>query len=131
MKFLAVWIVSQALIGCTSPGPVELKAPAGPVTVLVDISGPEAGPTLKDCVRLRFRDAQTKMPVIVQTPASNAMKWAVGWSDANTVVLYSSDVGILAYDFTGGIAKERPANDAEKEAARAAYQKKYASVPEM
>lgn len=123
--------VSLALIGCTRPGPVELKAPVGPLTVLVDISGPEAGPTRKDCVRLCFRDATMGKPVIVQTPASNTMKWAVGWSDADTIVLYSSDVGILAYDFTEGTAKEHPANEAEKESARAAYRKKYADVPGM
>lgn len=57
------------------------------------------------------------------------MKWAVGWNDADTVVLYSSDVGMLAYDFTDGAVKERPANKAEKESARAAYRKKYASTP--
>ncbi len=46
-------------------------------------SGPEAGPTREDCVRLCFRDATTGKPVIVQTPASNTMKWAVGWNDSD------------------------------------------------
>jgi len=131
MKLLAVLTVLLSLVGCSRSGPVEFQAPTGPLTVLVEISGPEAGPTRKDCVRLCFRNALTGKQVIEQTPASNAMKWAAVWSDADTFALFSSDVGIVAYDFTHGSITERPASETEKEAARAAYRKKYADSPGM
>lgn len=33
----------------------------------------------------------------VSTGASNNMKWAIGWLDDDTIVLYSSDIGTYAY----------------------------------
>jgi len=33
----------------------------------------------------------------VNTGASNNMKWATGWVDESTIVLYSSDIGTYAY----------------------------------
>ena len=37
------------------------------------------------------------------TGASDAMKWAVGWTPTeDVVVLYSSDIGTIAYDIENG-----------------------------
>ncbi len=33
----------------------------------------------------------------IPTSASNRMRWAVGWHDDSTIVLYSSDIGVTAW----------------------------------
>jgi hypothetical protein len=41
------------------------------------------------------------------------------------LILYSSDIGIYAYEIHDGVISERLANAAEQEIGRKAYQEKY------
>ncbi len=67
--------------------------------------------------------------VTFQTGASDYQKWAIAWSPSGSLVLYSSDIGIYAYDIKDGKIDERSPTDAESEVARDAYQKKYHKKP--
>ena len=92
------------------------------------VSGDEAGPTRRLCVRLRILNTKTQKESVFQTGASNNSKWAVGWR-GDVLVLFSSDTGIYAYDLVADAITERPANDDEAEVGRQAYEKKYGKRP--
>lgn len=71
----------------------------------------------------------TKAEIQFQTGASNSQKWALDWARGDIIVLYSSDIGVYAYELTGGKIVERLANEDEKEVGRNAYEKKYGKRP--
>jgi hypothetical protein len=108
---------------------VPILSPSGAFSARTEISGDEAGPTRRLCVRLRVTNIPAKREIAFQTGASDVQKWAVGWSPSNSLVLYSSDVGIMAYDIKDGQMVERMPDAAEQEVARKAYEQKYGTKP--
>lgn len=104
-------------------------SPSGAFSARTEISGDEAGPTRRLCVRLRVTDIVANREIIFQTGASDAQKWAVGWSPSNSLVLYSSDVGTMVYDIKDGQIVERIPDPTEQEVARKAYEHKYGTKP--
>ncbi len=116
------------IAGCSRP-PAPLVSPSGAFSARAEISGNEAGPTRRLCVRLRVTDIPAKREITFQTGASDVQKWAVGWSPSNSLVLYSSDVGTMAYDIKNGQIAERMPDATEQEVARKAYEQKYGTKP--
>ena len=114
---------------CTQRGPSSVSSPSGFYTVQTEISGDEAGPTRRLCVKLKVTEIHTKKEIVFQTGASDVQKWALGWSPDNAVVLYSSDRGIYSYEIRDGAIHERPANQEEQEVGRNAYEVKYGKRP--
>lgn len=112
------------ITGC-SRSSAPLASPSGAFSVTTEISGDEAGPTRRLCVRLKIIDASAKSEIAFQTGASDMQKWAVAWSPSNSLVLYSSDIGTLAYDIKGAHIVERAPDATEQEVGRQAYEKKY------
>ena len=94
-----------------------------------EISGEEAGPTRRFCVRLKIKNISTGGELTFQTGASTVQKWAIGWSPKDVLVLYSSDAGIFAYEVREGRITERRADTTEEEIGRAAYERKYGRRP--
>jgi hypothetical protein len=107
----------------------SITSPSGLLIATPEISGEEAGPTRRQCVRLKVKDTQTQQVYTFQTGASDYQKWALTWSPPGTLVLYSSDIGISAYDVKSGQIIERDANSQEQELSRQAYEKKYGEHP--
>ena len=114
--------------GCSRQA-APLVSPSGAYSVATEISGDEAGPTRRLCVRLRVTDLVASREITFQTGASDVQKWAAAWSSSNALVLYSSDIGTMAYDIKDGRVTERVPAAAELEVGRKAYQQKYGSRP--
>jgi hypothetical protein len=114
---------------CSRYEPAPLMSPSGVWTAGTEISGSEAGPARRACVRLKINEVQAKREISYQTGASNGQKWAIAWSPAGSLVLYSSDVGIMAYDIKGHQIVERAADRAEEQVGREAYRRKYGKSP--
>ena len=121
-------LMAVFMSGC-SRKEASITSPSGLLIAAPEISGEEAGPTRRHCVRLRIKDTQTQQEHTFQTGASDYHKWALTWSASGTLVLYSSDIGISAYDIKSGQIVERDANTQEQELARQAYEKKYGQRP--
>ena len=85
--------------------------------------------TRRFCVKLVVTEVATGRKIGFQTGASDTMKWALAWSPKNVLVLYSSDIGISAYDIEGGKIIERPPDHDEEEIGREAYKAKYGTRP--
>jgi hypothetical protein len=118
------------VVGCARPAPTALVSPSGAFSATTEISGSqETDATRRHCVRLKVQDVQAAREITFQTAASNVHKWAIAWAPSGALVLYSSDIGILAYDIDAGQIIERTANDGESEAAREAYREKYGHAP--
>lgn len=125
---IRILMLCLLLVGCSRPA-TPIVSPSGAFTARTEISGDEAGPTRRLCVRLRIMDVHAKREITFQTGASDVQKWAAAWSPANTLVLYSSDVGTSAYDIRDGQIMERAPDADELEVARNAYEKKYGKRP--
>ena len=106
-----------------------MASPSGEYSAQTEVSGDEAGPTRRLCVKLKVTDVRAKKEMIFQTEASDTQKWALGWAPNSVIVLYSSDVGIHAYEIHDGAISERAADAVEQEVGRAAYEKKYGTRP--
>ncbi len=118
------------ITGCSArPIAPPLISPSGAFAVTTEISGAEAGPSDRYCVRLKVRETKTGRVMTFQTGASDVQKWAIAWSPSDSLVLYSSDIGILAYDIKNGQIVERSPDDAERKVAREAYRRKYDQQP--
>ena len=105
------------MAGCGSSSVGPLTSPSG---AFIAHAGSSAESPL---IVLRVQETRTKREITFQTGASDIQKWAIAWSPANTLVLYSSDIGIYAYEVKDGKLVERLANDSEKEVGRSAYRK--------
>jgi hypothetical protein len=117
------------LPACSRLARSALLSPSGAYSVTTELSGDEAGPTRRLCVRLRFTSAAAKREITFQTSASDVQKWAIAWSPGDSLVLYSSDIGSYAYEIENGIVLERLANDQEQAVGRQAYEAKYGRKP--
>ena len=104
-------------------------SPSGKFTVRTVISGDEAGPTRRLCVKMVVANTATRNEMIFQSGASDTQKWALAWAPTNSLILYSSDIGTSAYDIEDSKIIERPATPEEQEFARKAYEKKYGKRP--
>ena len=122
-------ICAVLVIGCSRQTASPLSSPSGAFIVSPEISGAEAGPTRRGCVLLQITDTKNKRTLRLQTGASDYQKWALAWSPTDTLVLYSSDIGTLAYDVQSGQILEREPSPAEKDFGREAYEKKYGKRP--
>ncbi|HVU17514.1 MAG TPA: hypothetical protein VHD32_11345 [Candidatus Didemnitutus sp.] len=128
-------VVVIALVAFEKPvakaEPLTLALPLdnGAYVVSTDISGPDAGPTRRNCVVLHVTEKETGKEMVFQTAASNQMKWALDWSAPQTLVLYSGDVGVGAYDIKDGKIISRTATEAEQAVARKAYERRYGRRP--
>lgn len=129
MKRLLLLCFAIALVSCSQAEPKAITSPSGAYSAKTEISGDEAGPTRRICVRLRVVEVATKKEMQFQTAASDRMKWAMEWSPKSSLVLYSSDAGTTAYDVHNGSIVERVATEEEKEVGRHAYEKKYGNKP--
>lgn len=129
MRMFLLCIVIAGCSRASRPVSVPLASPSGEFSVTTEISGEEAGPTRRFCVRLKLKDAQTSRETSFQTGASDAQKWALAWSPSGAIVLYSSDIGTRAYDIKDGQIIERSPDKAEKDVARRAYKEKYSRQP--
>lgn len=128
MRFFALTVMSLFLAACTPRSSERIDSPNGSYTVWAEISGNEADPTRRMCVRLKIEDKTTKAVKAFQTGASDYSAWAIGWQ-GDAVVLYSSDIGTYAYDIGPDSIHERAANLDEEMAGRSAYEKKYDRRP--
>jgi hypothetical protein len=129
MKYILLLTTIIVMAACSGRSSYAATSPSGQYTVRTEISGDEAGPTRRLCVRLRLTDNRTNKEIIFQTGASDVQKWAMNWSPTNTLVLYSSDIGIHSYEVHDGAITERIATPEEQEIGRAAYEKKYGKRP--
>lgn len=126
---MRVLLLCLLIAGCSRPAALPLASPSGAFAVTTEISGEEAGPTRRYCVRFKVKDVQTAREMTFQTGASHGQKWAIAWSPSGSLVLYSSDIGTRAYDIGGGRISERSPDNAEEEVARGAYRAKYGKQP--
>lgn len=94
--FLAISIF---ICSCTMRKPAEfLESPSGLYKLKVDINGDKSDEKKYNCVLLTVCDSTYKYMSSLQTGASNAMRWAVGWYPSkDTVILNSKDIGTYAY----------------------------------
>lgn len=123
-----LFLICLLLVGCSRQA-APLVSPSGAFSAATEISGDEAGPTRRLCVRLRVTDIVARREITFQTGASDVQKWAAAWSPSNSLVLNSSDIGTMAYDIRDGRIAERVPDAAELEVGRKAYAKKYGSRP--
>jgi len=121
-------LITLFCVGCGRSGPRVATSPDGELEVRTEISGDEAGPTMRLCVVLIFEDSEGREKRI-QTGASDTMKWALDWHDSGTLILYSSDIGTTAYDLDGLKVSERRPNEEEMNTGRKAYKERYGRLP--
>lgn len=129
MKLLLLFLCALTLVSCSRRTSGPAISPSGLYSVETDVPGESAGPTRRLCIRLKIHEIPSQKTFVFQTGASNTQKWAIGWSPNNVLILYSSDIGIYAYETRDGIIMERPAAEDEKEIGRDAYEKKFGQKP--
>jgi hypothetical protein len=129
MKSNVLFFLIFMIAFCTHAISDGINSPSGLYSVIAEISGEEAGPTRRLCVRLKVTEVTTKKEMIFQTGASDVQKWAISWSAKNVIVLYSSDIGTHSYIIKNGKIIEHQANEDEKEVGRRAYEEKYGKRP--
>lgn len=128
--FVLIAVVGILVVVYNSWAIAAPVSPSGAYLVRPEISGDEElRPGRRLCVRLRFVDRATRKETVFQTGASDVMKWAIAWSANETMVLYSSDIGIYAYDIHNGVVTERLATEPEEAVGRRAYEKRYGRKP--
>ncbi|HTJ78402.1 MAG TPA: hypothetical protein VL357_05350 [Rariglobus sp.] len=129
MKLFFIILCGLMAAACSRLEAGSLISPSRTYLLTSEIAGEDAGPTKRYCVLLKVVEIATKKEIQFQTGASNTQKWALGWFHDNILVLYSSDIGIYAYDLADGKITERLAKEDEKEVGRDAYKKKYGERP--
>ena len=128
MKYIIILAIAL-VTACSGRSSFSATSSSGVYSARTEISGDEAGPTRRLCVRLKVTDLRTKKEIIFQTGASDSQKWAINWSPKDVIVLYSSDIGIYSYEIHDGAISERSATPDEEAVGRAAYEKKYGKKP--
>jgi hypothetical protein len=128
-RALIVLLSVLLLTACARSSAAPLPSPSGALTARTEISGDEAGPKRRLCVKLFISEIASHKELLFQTDASDTQKWAMAWSPANVLVLYSADVGTNAYEIKDGKIIERAASPEEREIGREAYKVKYGKLP--
>ena len=117
MKMVAFFVLALvAFAGCGSPlgsSATALKAIASPsnaMTLTPSVNQSEADPTKYLCVAFDIHDKSGGLRHSIQSSASDTSKWAIGWFDDATIVLYSSDIGTYAWQLSddGKISQMNP-----------------------
>ena len=83
-------------------------------------------------VRFDVCDANNVTIHHVNTSAGDAMKWAIGWCDKNTIVLYSSDLGTFAWEMPDDrsiVKLPTPVSAEISDCAMKLYESKYGKPP--
>lgn len=129
MRVLALFLSVLLSAACTQLQAAPLQSPSGEFIVRTEISGDEAGPKRRLCVKLLIHTVTSQKELFFQTGASDTQKWAMAWSPTNVLVVFSSDIGTNAYEIKDGKIIERPASREEQEIGRKAYKAKYGKLP--
>jgi hypothetical protein len=90
--WFAVWFSATALNPIVSP--------VGAMTLTPSVNQSKADPTKFLCVAFDVHDESGGLLHSVQSSASDTSKWAIGWFDDATIVLYSSDIGTYAWQLS-------------------------------
>ena len=108
MRFAIILVLALApFIGCGSPfGSARsalkpIASPDGTMTLTPLVNQSKADPTKYLCVAFDVHDKSNTFLHQVQSSASDIQKWAIGWFDDSTIVLYSSDIGTYAWKIAG------------------------------
>lgn len=129
MKRIFALSIIPFLVGCLGPGFGNYESPAIPSPD----GTMELVPIVKDAsVQFELRGTDGKPLHRISTGAGDAMKWAIGWKDAETIVLYSSDASNKAWrlDASGNISElPWPLSAELEERAASLYEKKYGRRP--
>ena len=67
------------------------------MTLTPSVNQSKADPTTYLCVAFDIHDKSGTLLHGIQSNASDISKWAIGWFDDTTIVLYSSDIGTYAW----------------------------------
>lgn len=85
-------------IFCSSPTDcAPIKSPNGSLTLIPSVNQSKNDLTKYHCVAFDITDSTGARLHHVQSGASDRMKWAIGWFNDSTVILYSSDIGTRAW----------------------------------
>lgn len=103
MKYLFQIALLVTVAGCLGSGPhalAPIPSPNQSLIVTPSVNRSQSNPTKYLCIAFDITDVAGGRLHHVQTSASDRMKWALGWYDDATVVLYSSDIGTYAWRLT-------------------------------
>jgi hypothetical protein len=131
MKHAWLFFVILLMASCNRIEHPQLISPSGNYQSTVEVAGKEAG-TKRNCVRIIINDLKTNHQMRFQTDAANTQKWAIGWSPEDVLVLYSSDIGIYAYEvYSNAIVERAKSTATEIETGRLAYEKNHGYKPRL
>ena len=74
-----------------------VASPDGAMALTPSVNQSRADATKYLCVAFDIHDGTGTLIHSVQSSASDTQKWAIGWFDDKTIVLYSSDIGTSAW----------------------------------
>ena len=102
---LLVLVLPLLVLGCRRRSSMTQRysygSSSGNYQVIVTTNRDKTDETKYLCLQLHLADAGGRELHVLQTGASNTMKWALGWMpEKDVVVLYSSDIGTTAYELT-------------------------------
>lgn len=107
MRLAALFVLTLvAFTGCGSPfgsSAAALKpiaSPNGSMNLTPSVNQSEGDPTKYLCVAFDIHDKTGGLLHSIQSSASDISKWAIGWFDDETIVLYSSDIGTYAWQLS-------------------------------
>ena len=100
LRYLPALLLVATLSGCFGSTPAALtplSSPNGSLALTPSVNHSQNDPTKYLCVAFAITDSTGTRVHYVQSGASDTSKWAIGWYDEATVVLYSSDIGTYAW----------------------------------
>jgi hypothetical protein len=100
MKKLSILLILISIFGCAQrvDSSNKISSPGGKYFISASINHSKADLRKYLCLKLELFDDKGDSIGSEQTGVSDNMKWALGWmKDSDTVVLYSSDRGTIAY----------------------------------
>ena len=107
MRLIVPFVLALvAFTGCDSPFASHAAAlkpiasPSGDMTLTPSVNQSNADPTKYLCVAFYIHDKSGVLLHSIQSSASDTSKWAIGWFDDDTIVLYSSDIGTYAWQLS-------------------------------
>ncbi|MDK3159577.1 hypothetical protein QPK87_23810 [Kamptonema cortianum] len=84
-----------------------VKSPSENYAVFATVNRTDRNKPNYACVMIHLLDADGKELEVLKSKAGDVQKWALGWmTDSDVVVLYSSDVGSMAFEIVEGTLKE-------------------------
>lgn len=128
-RFVLLLAFALVLARSLSAADAPKKSPSGQYEATAEFGRCNPDSPKELCIRLHIVETQTKKEYTFQTDAAKYIGWAFGWSKKNILLLYSSDVGIYAYEIIDGGLRQRTATKEEQEEAREFYKEKYGKSP--